>query len=82
MNGPNENHNNCKNCGNLRSQGAKFCSKCGFSDSVKICCPKCHKEVGVAAIFCEFCGQSLKSLNPPEQQALLGVSGGAQVVFP
>lgn len=58
---------NCKKCGSLLENSAKFCGQCGESTASTIVarpitgaakeCPACHGQVSVAKSICPHCGR-------------------------
>ena len=48
----------CKKCGQVNKQGAKFCSKCGAGLSSSFCSECGHKN-SAGAQFCQECGSNL-----------------------
>lgn len=63
----------CGKCGNLISEGAKFCGRCGApvpqKQTPKKICPNCGAEFESAMVFCEHCGTKLtaggRTVKPP-----------------
>jgi class 3 adenylate cyclase/tetratricopeptide (TPR) repeat protein len=53
----------CSNCGAGVSEGAKFCSQCGFALPMR--CPSCGTAYASGAKFCAECGTKLDETSPP-----------------
>ena len=52
---------NCKNCGSVVPEGAKFCMECGTKVEVVLTCPSCGIQLPTGAKFCMECGSSVKT---------------------
>lgn len=55
---------NCKKCGRLVNDGAKFCRECGSeivfeTETLENTCPECGKSLEENASFCNNCGQKI-----------------------
>jgi hypothetical protein len=56
----------CPNCGNINSEGSKFCSSCGhkLGPVTKGQCPECGTLNSPSNIFCDKCGARLSPVQP------------------
>lgn len=50
----------CPECGNLNSEGVKFCQECGAKLGMKAACPSCGAKLAPGARFCGECGTNLE----------------------
>lgn len=58
----------CRNCGQLNKNQAKYCRVCGnLIIAQNLFCPSCQKQVKEGANFCKFCGGKI---NNASQSAL------------
>lgn len=57
---------NCRNCGNLVRESARFCAYCGSAQERRSGpCPHCGSAVNVGMRFCRQCGNSLEGIFCP-----------------
>lgn len=58
----------CPKCGVDNKEQHRFCSKCG--ENLFKGCPKCHREIGLDAIHCPFCGDNIDNAAKEKEIAL------------
>jgi serine/threonine protein kinase len=57
---------NCKNCGSIVRENARFCGVCGTAqDKRSGPCPYCGNPVSQGMKFCRFCGNSIENIFCP-----------------
>lgn len=51
----------CISCGNFINKEAKFCEKCGASQTTTLKCNSCGKTLSKESTFCSFCGLQISA---------------------